>query len=104
MYRALGEGSADVITAFSSDGRISAMDLVTLADPRSALPHYDAVLLLSPRAARDEKFVTALQPLIGRIGITTMREANWMVDRDAQKQTPKQAADWLESKLSRQAR
>ncbi|MBO9575657.1 MAG: ABC transporter permease/substrate-binding protein [Sphingobium sp.] len=104
MYRALGEGSADVITAFSSDGRISAMDLATLADPRGALPHYDAVLLLSPRAAGDERFVTSLQPLIGRISITTMREANWMVDRDAQKQTPKQAADWLEAKFSQRAR
>lgn len=103
IYRALGEDSADVITAFSSDGRISAMDLVTLADPRDALPHYDAVLLLAPRTARDERLIAVLQPLIGGIGITTMREANWMVDRDTQKRTPKQAAEWLESKLSRGA-
>ncbi len=54
IYRALAQGSADVITAFSSDGRIAAMDLVTLTDPRNALPHYDAVLLLSGRAARDK--------------------------------------------------
>ena len=33
MYRAVADGSADVITAFSSDGRIAALDLVTLADP-----------------------------------------------------------------------
>ena len=104
MYRALGDGSADVITAFSSDGRISAMDLVTLADPRAALPHYDAVLLLSPRAGRDERLVTALKPLIGGIGIATMREANWMVDRDAQKQTPGQAATWLASQMTRRAK
>ena len=104
IYRALGDGSADVITAFSSDGRISAMDLVTLADPRSALPHYDAVLLLAPRAARDARLVAALQPLIGRLGIATMREANWMVDRDAQKQTPKQAAAWLASRLATEKR
>lgn len=104
MYRALGEGSADVITAFSSDGRISAMDLVTLADPREALPHYDAVLLLAPRAGRDERLVAALRPLIGRIGITTMREANWMVDRDVEKRTPKQAAMWLAAKISERSR
>ncbi len=103
IYRALGDGSADVITAFSSDGRISAMDLVTLADPRGALPHYDAILLLAPHAAQDERLVAALRPLIGGIGITTMREANWMVDRDAEKQTPKQAATWLASKLARRA-
>src|ERR1700758_5395439 len=51
MYRAVADGSADVITAFSSDGRIAALDLVTLADPRHALPSYDALLLVSPRRA-----------------------------------------------------
>ena len=50
MYRAIAGGSADVITAFSSDGRIAALDLVTLADPRRALPSYEAVLLVSPRS------------------------------------------------------
>ena len=55
MYRAIADGSADVITAFSSDGRIAALDLVTLADPRRALPSYDAVLLVSPRRARDAR-------------------------------------------------
>jgi osmoprotectant transport system permease protein len=53
MYRAVADGSADVITAFSSDGRIAALDLVTLADPRRALPSYDAVLLVSPGHAND---------------------------------------------------
>ena len=51
MYRAVADGSADVITAFSSDGRIAALDLVTLADPRRALPSYDAVLLRRARHA-----------------------------------------------------
>jgi len=100
MYRALGAGSADVITAFSSDGRIAAMDLVTLADPRGALPHYDAVLLLAPHAARDAAVVAALQPLIGAISIETMREANWMVDRDEGKRTPQEASRWLAGKIS----
>jgi osmoprotectant transport system permease protein len=99
MYRALGDGSADVITAFSSDGRIAAMDLVTLGDPRAALPHYDAVLLLAARSARDDKLVVALQPLIGAIPIETMREANGMVDRDVDKRSVEQAAAWLATKL-----
>ena len=38
MYRALTSGQADVISAFSSDGRIAADDLVVLDDPRHALP------------------------------------------------------------------
>jgi len=99
MYRALADGSADVITAFSSDGRIAAMNLVTLADPRGALPNYDAVLLLAPGAAQDAGLVAALRPLIGAIDIATMREANWMVDRDADKTTPQQAATWLATRI-----
>jgi osmoprotectant transport system permease protein len=99
MYRALGDGSADVITAFSSDGRIAAMDLVTLGDPRNALPHYDAVMLLTARVAQDDKLIAALRPLIGAISIETMRQANGMVDRDADKRTVEQAAAWLATKL-----
>jgi len=99
MYRALADGSADVITAFSSDGRISAMDLVTLSDPLCALPHYDAVILLTKRGALDAKLLAVLQPLIGAISIETMRQANGMVDRDADKRTVHQAATWLASKL-----
>lgn len=60
-------------------------------------------MLRAPRAARDERLIAAPQPLIGGIGITTMWEANWMVDRGAQKRTPKQAAEWLGSRLSQGA-
>jgi osmoprotectant transport system permease protein len=95
MYRAIVDGSADVISAFSSDGRIAALDLVTLGDPRHALPSYDAVILISPRHAKDARFVAALQPLIGAIPIDRMRRANLMVDRDEDKRTPREAAEWL---------
>jgi osmoprotectant transport system permease protein len=92
MYRALADGAVDVISAFSSDGRIVADDLVTLADPREALPHYDAILLLAPRRAGDEPLRAALTPLIGAINLDRMRRANLEVDRDADKRTPHQAA------------
>jgi osmoprotectant transport system permease protein len=95
MYRAIADGSADVISAFSSDGRIAALDLVTLADPRHALPSYDAVILVSPRHANDARFIAALRPLVGAIPIDRMRQANLMVDRDEDKQTPREAAEWL---------
>ena len=96
MYRALSEGSADVITAFSSDGRIAALDLVTLGDPRRALPSYEALLLLSPRRAGDSRFAAALTPLIGAIPVERMRQANLLVDRDTDKRTPAEAARWLD--------
>jgi len=98
MYHAVAEGSADVISAFSSDGRIAALDLVTLTDPKHALPSYEALLLLSPARARDGRFAATLQPLIASISIDRMRKAILMVDRDADKRTPAEAAAWLEKR------
>ena len=92
MYRALADGEADVISAFSSDGRIAADHLVILADPKGALPPYDAVILLSPRAAKDARLRRALAPLIGAIPVEAMQAANFAVDRDANKLGPAQAA------------
>ncbi len=99
MYHALTSGQADVISAFSSDGRIAADDLVVLTDPRHALPPYDAVVLISPQRAHDARLVGALQPLIGKLDVTAMRAANFTVDRDRDKATPAQAAKGLEAKL-----
>ncbi|WP_299308422.1 ABC transporter permease/substrate-binding protein [uncultured Croceicoccus sp.] len=99
MYRAVANGRADVISAFSSDGRIAALDLVTLADPRGALPRYDAVILLSQRAAQDPELVRALRPLIGAISIARMREANLAVDREENAIDPAAAAAALDADL-----
>ncbi|CAN5262702.1 glycine betaine ABC transporter substrate-binding protein [soil metagenome] len=99
MYRALESGAADVIPAFSSDGRIAADKLIVLSDPKGAIPGYDAILLLSPRHARDARFQAVLKPLIGRIPVDAMREANYLVDRDADKKSPEEAARWLEKKV-----
>ncbi|KTT75360.1 ABC transporter permease/substrate-binding protein [Sphingomonas endophytica] len=99
MYRALASGRADVISAFSSDGRIAAERLTILADPRRAIPGYDAILLLSPAHRDDAKFAAALRPLIGRIPVEAMREANYRVDRDGDKQSPEAAARWLARRI-----
>ena len=101
MYRALSSGQADVISAFSSDGRIAAERLVVLADPKGALPHYDALLLVAPERVHDARFHAALQPLVGAIPVERMREANYLVDRDRDKRTPEQAAAWLEGTINR---
>ncbi|MEP9359305.1 ABC transporter permease/substrate-binding protein [Sphingomonas sp. KR3-1] len=101
MYRALASGAADVIPAFSSDGRIAADRLTVLADPKGAIPGYDAILLLAPRRANDLRFQAALKPLIGAIDVGRMREANYLVDRDSNKASPEQAARWLERGLAR---
>jgi len=95
MYNALQSGEADVISAYTSDGRIAADDLVVLEDPRGALPAYDAIVLLSPESAGDERLIAALEPLIGAVHVETMRQANYAVDRDTDKWSPERAADWL---------
>ncbi|GGE05401.1 ABC transporter permease [Tsuneonella deserti] len=101
MYDALASGEADVISAFSSDGRIAADRLTVLEDPKGALPAYDAILLVAPRRAGDERFLAALGPLVGAIPVAAMREANFMVDRAEDKRSPEAAARWLAGRLSR---
>ena len=101
MYRALQSGQADVISAFSSDGRIAADHLVVLSDPKNAMPHYDAILLAAPGRAHDARFLAALRPLANRITVVDMRAANYSVDRDTAKATPEQAAAWLDTRARR---
>jgi len=100
MYRALAGGDVDVISAFSSDGRIAADGLLVLADPKGAIPPYDAVILISPKRAGDERLVAALKPLIGAVPVEAMQAANYSVDRDRDKATPLQAAQALEAGLA----
>jgi osmoprotectant transport system permease protein len=99
MYRALGSGEADVISAFSSDGRIVADDLVVLGDPKGALPPYDAVLLIAPGRADDRTLRNALAGLDGAVTAQAMRKANYAVDRDDGKVSPAEAARALEKAL-----
>jgi osmoprotectant transport system permease protein len=101
MYRALAGGQADVISAFSSDGRIAAQRLRVLVDDRGVAPGYDALLLVGRAHARDARFRTALMPLIGAIPVERMREANYLVDRDADKRSAEQAATWLAERIGR---
>jgi osmoprotectant transport system permease protein len=97
MYRAVATGNVDVITAFSSDGRIAQYKLKLLSDPKGVLPPYDAVLLISRKHAHDAKLIAALKPLVGAIDLATMQRANLMVD--AEKRSPEEVARWLDSQI-----
>lgn len=100
MYNALKSGEADVISAYTSDGRIAADKLVILDDPEEALPSYDAILMLSPRISQNQAAVAALEPLIGAINVEVMREANFSVDREGEsKVSPEEAARRLAEKI-----
>jgi osmoprotectant transport system permease protein len=93
MYGAVDDGQVDVIVAYTSDGRIPYYRLEVLRDPEGALPPYDAVLLLSPEAAKRPDLVAALCPLVGAVSLDAMRQANLRVDRE--KWTARRAAEEL---------
>jgi osmoprotectant transport system permease protein len=93
MYRAVSDGSVDVISAYTSDGQIATHDLVVLDDPKHAIPPYDAILLLSPKRADDQTLIAALTPLIGAIPVAAIREANARASNGDT--TPDAVAKWL---------
>jgi osmoprotectant transport system permease protein len=92
MYAAVASGEVDVIAGYTSDGLIAKYNLVVLDDPRQSIPPYDAILLLSPRRANDGALKQALQPLLGKIDVATMQEANL---RAAGSASPDVVARWL---------
>ena len=92
LYAAVAGSQVDVITAYSSDGRIAAYDLVTLEDDRGAIPPYDAIVLVSrPLGDRRPEVVAALRALEGTIDVERMRAMNGAVDRDGR--TPAAVAE-----------
>jgi len=99
MYNALQSGEADVISAYTSDGRIAADDLVILDDPRGAFPSYDALVLIAPGRSDDARLIEALRPLLGAIDVDAMRAANYAVDRETDKRTPAAAARQLAQEI-----
>ena len=99
MYRAVTGAEVDVISAFSSDGRIAADGLVVLEDPREAILPYDAIVLISPARAGDTALRAALRPLLNAVPIDAMRQANLLVDRDEDKLPPAAAAAWLAASI-----
>ena len=96
-------GDVDVIAGYTSDGLIAKYDLVVLDDPRQAIPPYDAVVLLSPKRANDVALITALQPLLGRIDIATMREANLRAAAGDGDRSASGVARWLWQRISSNA-
>ncbi len=85
MYEAVANRQVDLIGAFSTDGRISALDLVVLEDERHAIPPYDAVILASSKLTRDHPdAVRALRGLSGTIDADRMRRMNLAVDQDGE--------------------
>jgi osmoprotectant transport system permease protein len=101
MYAAVASGEVDVIAGYTSDGLIAKYDLVALADVRRAIPPYDAIVLIAPKRADDAALRKALTPLLGRIDIATMREANLRAAGNDGASSPDAVAQWLWDKVGK---
>jgi osmoprotectant transport system permease protein len=100
MYAAVASGEVDVIAGYTSDGLIAKYDLVVLDDPKHAIPPYDAMVLLAPKRAGDQALRAALSPLLGKIDIAAMREANLRAAGGDGASSPDAVARWLWEKVA----
>jgi osmoprotectant transport system substrate-binding protein/osmoprotectant transport system permease protein len=92
MYKAAYEKKLDVISGYSTDGRLKAYDLVMLRDDKVIFPPYYAAPVV--REAVLEKYPeveSALDMLAGKINDSIMTELNYQADY--LKQTPEQIAN-----------
>ncbi len=81
MYQAVTQGTVDVISAFSTDGRIAALNLRILEDDLHVIPPYDAVMLANGKFVRERpQVITALQYLGNTIDANLMQRMNLKVD------------------------
>jgi osmoprotectant transport system permease protein len=100
MYAAVASGEVDVIAGYTSDGLIAKYDLVVLEDSKHAIPPYDAMVLLAPKRAGDQALRRALSPLLGKIDIAAMREANLRAAGGDGASSPDAVARWLWEKVA----
>jgi len=81
LYRALEEKQVDIVAGNSTDGVISALNLVVLADDRGYFPPYQAVPILRKATLdRYPELRGVLDSLAGKITEEEMRRMNYAVD------------------------
>jgi osmoprotectant transport system substrate-binding protein len=87
LYRALLEKQVDLVAGNSTDGLLSARDLVILEDEQHYFPPYEAVpVVRGETVARHPEVRAAIAELAGKISDEEMRKMNFAVDgqhRDA---------------------
>ncbi|MEQ9443120.1 MAG: ABC transporter permease/substrate-binding protein [Cyclobacteriaceae bacterium] len=97
MYQALHEKQVDVISGFSTDGRIRAYHLRVLEDDQNYFPpYYAAPLMRQETLDRFPQLQTVFQDLGGKISEEAMMQMNFEVDQN--KRSPRSVAqDFLDS-------
>jgi osmoprotectant transport system substrate-binding protein len=88
LYRALLDHQVDVVAGNSTDGLLSARDLVILKDDKNYFPPYEAVPIVRPAVLEAHPEVrAALAQLDGKISDQAMRQMNYAVDGQRQDTT-----------------
>ncbi len=83
MYTAVAAGEVDVIVAYSTDGRVAALDLTILDDNLEFFPPYDGAIVANMDILEEHpEIVQVLEPLFGSIDETVMGALNARVDVD----------------------
>jgi osmoprotectant transport system permease protein len=81
MYKAAYEKHLDVISGYSTDGRLKAFNLVVLKDDKNIFPLYYAAPIVSAEALKKfPQLASTLDLLAGKIDDTTMTNLNYRVD------------------------
>lgn len=81
LYDALARGDLDLISGYTTEGRIKTLDLIALKDDRRFFPPYQAAPLLGPgAAAKAPRLRARLDTLAGKVTDEEMRAMNAAVD------------------------
>lgn len=97
MYKAAYQGKLDLISGYSTDGRIKAFDLVVLEDDKTIFPPYYAAPIIKIQTLKKFPGLEAtLNLLAGKINDSIMTDLNYKTE--LLKQTPEKVAkDFLVS-------
>ena len=91
MYKAIYNHKLDVISGYSTDGRLKAYDLVVLDDDRKIFPpYYAAPVIRKQTLAKYPELTPVLDKLAGKIDDSVMTLLNYRVEY--QNQNPEQVA------------
>src|ERR1700743_2540173 len=81
MYKAIYEHKLDVISGYSTDGRLKAYDLMVLEDDKKIFPPYYAAPVVRTEVLQKYKELTpVLNLLAGKINDSIMTELNYRVE------------------------
>ena len=98
VFQAVANGSVDVISVFTTDGRIKANNLTVLADNKQFFPPYYLTPVVRTEILKAHPAVAqALNALVGKIDEKTMISINASIDQD------KRPADKVAKEFLKQA-